>query len=50
MKDVELIPKEYRSKSDLFLLPLTGLPKSSDIKSYMFWKIILLIISSSLLR
>lgn len=37
MKDVELITKEYRSKADLFLLPLTGLPKTPDIKSYMFW-------------
>lgn len=38
MKDVDLITREYRSKSDLFLLPLTGLPKNSDIKSYMFWE------------
>lgn len=38
MSEVELISKHYMCKSDLALLPLTGLPKTEDIRSYMFWE------------
>lgn len=36
---VEVLKKEYWSKSQVFLLPLTGLTKSQkyDIKSYLYW-------------
>ena len=37
---VDLILSEYWSKSDAFLLPLTGLPKETEyeMKSYLFWE------------
>lgn len=36
---VEVLKKEYWSKSEAFLLPLTGLTKSQkyNMKSYLFW-------------
>jgi hypothetical protein len=36
---IELIKKDYSSKADSFLLPLTGLKKESryEIRSYLFW-------------
>lgn len=37
---VEVFKKEYWSKSNAFLLPLTGLPKALEYKleSYLFWE------------
>lgn len=36
---VDVLLKEYWSKADAFLLPLTGLPRTSKfgVKSYLFW-------------
>ena len=37
---IEVIKKDYWSRSDAFLLPLTGLPKdfSFNLKSFLFWR------------
>lgn len=37
---IEVIKKDYWSRSDAFILPLTGLPKdhSFDMRSYLYWK------------
>jgi len=37
---IEIIKSEYWSKSDAFLLPLTGIKKSilTNVRSYLFWK------------
>ena len=37
---VEVINKEYWSRSDAFLLPLTGISKTNkyEVKSYLFWE------------
>lgn len=39
MSVIEIIKSEYWSKSDAFLLPLTGMskPKNFTIRSYLFW-------------
>lgn len=37
---MDIFEKEYTSVADTFLLPLTGLPKDTEIlpKAYMFWR------------
>lgn len=37
---IEVIKKDYWSRSDAFLLPLTGIPRipTVDIRSYLFWQ------------
>lgn len=37
---VHVLKEEYFSKADAFVLPLTGLPKTSifDMRSYLFWE------------
>lgn len=37
---IEVIKKDYWSRSDAFILPLTGLPKdhSFEMKSYLYWR------------
>lgn len=35
---MEIFDDKYVSVSDTFLLPLTGLPKDENHKTYMFWK------------
>lgn len=37
---IELLQKEYYSKADVFLLPLTGIKRQEDVKieSFLFWR------------